>query len=643
MLKQMRSGTQSVILKFFLFGILMLATGGLVLMDYQGMFRGGYSGSTVATVDGEKMSDVEFDSLLQTAIRRQRMDQNEAYRSGYPAEYLQNEINQRILSKAVIDLGLYVDDVAAAKQIKAIIAPLVSQGMTEPQALQRVLDGLQVNEAMLLQSQKIDIGLNLLMRAISAGIKAPEQMAQDALKFRNEARRGEYFAVTPADAEKIAKPDEEELQKYYKEIASRYMLPEYRKLGVLALDPKTLLGTKKEVTEEEMKNWYSENKEVFEVSESRSISQLVVADEEVAKTLFAEAQKAKDLKTVADGAGKGKSTFVAASRYTESDIPVDIAETYKLTAGEVSAPVETSLGWIIAKVEEVLPAGIRPFDEVKDSVKEAIEAEAANNMAEALWERRNEIDEMIDGGNDLAAVAKKFGVTETAIDAIDATGKDQAGKAFDSAKVPAFEQALQSAFRQTRLNIPGQIIEAPTGELVLVEVREIIPAKEQDFKTVRAEVEKAWQADQHNKAIDRLAAKVLDKLKLGEDFGKVAKEFGKKVTRTEMIRRSDHKKAAEMEQGMFPALFSLDKIGEVTTVNGDGKTIILRLADRAIEKAEDPKEEEIQAMLNMLDHSVQKDILEQYRMSLMDKYSVKMNKELLREKYVPEDDGNGVN
>src|SRR5690606_36076137 len=99
MLKQMRSGTQSVILKFFLFGILMLATGGLVLMDYQGMFRSGYTGSTVASVDGDKITDAEFDCLLQTAIRRERMDQNEAYRSGYPAEYLQNEINQRILTK----------------------------------------------------------------------------------------------------------------------------------------------------------------------------------------------------------------------------------------------------------------------------------------------------------------------------------------------------------------------------------------------------------------------------------------------------------------------------------------------------------------------------------------------------------------
>lgn len=643
MLKQMRSGTQSVILKFFLFGILMLATGGLVLMDYQGMFRSGYTGSTVASVDGDKITDAEFDRLLQTAIRRERMDQNEAYRSGFPAEYLQNEINQRILTKAVIDLGLYVADAHAAKQIISIIEPLEKQGMSKEQALQRVLDGLQVSEAALLQSQKIDIGLNLLMRALSVGIKAPEQMAQDAIKFRSEARRGEYFALTPADAEKVAKPSEEELQKFYKGIANRYMLPEYRRFALLVLDPKTLLGAKKETTEEEMKAWYAENKEVFEVAESRSISQLVVEDEAVASKLYAEAQGGKDLKSVADGAGKGKSTYVAASRYTEAEIPVDIAEAYKLNAGEVAAPVKTALGWIIARVDEALPAGMRPYEEVKDSIKEAIEAESANNMAEALWERRNEIDEMIDGGNDLAAVSKKFGVAETAIDEIDATGKIPSGKAFDGSKIPAFEQVLQSAFRQQKLNIPGQIIEAPSGELVLFEVREVIPAKEQDFKTVRADVEKAWMQEQHGKAVDRLAAKVLDKLKLGEHFEKVAKEFGQKITRTEMIRRSDHAKASEMEKGMFPALFSLDKIGEVTTVNGEGKTYILRLADRRIEKPDDPKHEEVESMLNMLDHSVQKDILEQYRMSLMDKYKVKMNKELLREKYVPEENGDGIN
>lgn len=642
MLKQMRTGAQSAVIKFVLFGILMLATFGLVLMDYQGMFRGGYKASTVASVDGDKISAVEFETMLQGALRRQQMSREDAWRTGYPAQYLQNEINQRILVAAVNDLGLVVSDQAAAKQIKEALAPIVKMGVSEQQALQNVLMSYGINERTFVQTQKADIGLNLLMRALTAGIEAPAQMAEDALKFHGESRRGEYFAIAAADAGKVAKPSEDDLKKHYGEIARRYMLPEYRKLAVVALDAKALLGATGEITEEQMKAWYEENKDSLAVPETRSVSQLVAQDEAAANTLFAEAVKSKDLKAVAEGPGKGKAAFVPAASFTESDVPVDIADAFKADEGAVMAPVQTPLGWIVAKVEKVSPAGFRSYEDSKEDIRAAIAAEADNNAAEALYKRQNEIEDMIAGGKTLAEVAQAFGASETVIEKIDATGAQPGGKKFDAAGIPAFDKVLEAAFA-LKPNTPSQVIEAPTGEFVLAEAREIYPAEEQAFGTVRADVEKSWRAAQEGKLLDRKAAEILDKLKLGEDFEKTAAGLGKKITRTEMIRRSDHKKAAEMEKGMFPALFSLDKTGQVTAVSGEDKTYILRLAGRETGKAAAPDKEEIEALRNQLDHSVQKDILEQFRMSLMDKYNVKIYDEVLKEIYKPEGGEEAVN
>lgn len=61
MLKQMRSGAHSIVLKFMLFGLLLLAFVGLALMDYRGMLSGNYQTSNVATVDGEKITTLEFE------------------------------------------------------------------------------------------------------------------------------------------------------------------------------------------------------------------------------------------------------------------------------------------------------------------------------------------------------------------------------------------------------------------------------------------------------------------------------------------------------------------------------------------------------------------------------------------------------
>lgn len=636
MLKQMRSGAHSIVLKFLLFGLLLLAFVGLALMDYRGMLSGNYQASNVATIDGEKISSVEFEQLMQQALRRQKMSTEEAYKSGYPAQYLQNEINSRVLTKNVRDLGLIVSNEEAAKQLQVMLAPFTAQGLDKKTALQTMLYNMGISEGQLVESMKAQIGVETLMKSISTGIKAPPQMAQDALKYRSEARRAEYFTVTADEAGKAEQPDDKALEEYYKKISGRFMIPEARTLAVLVVDAKSL-GLSKDPTEEERKAWYEEHKDSYKVGERRVIAQLVVPKKEDADKLLAEAKTAKNLEALSKGAGKGISTYVRSGEYTEAETPTGLSDAFKAEKGAVVGPVETPLGFLIAQVEDVKPASVRSYDEVKADVADAMSA--ANDSGEALMKRADEIEDLIASGKGLEDIAQQMKLKLTTLEKV--TQNDLA-----VTKLPAADQIFAEGFKLSKGTI-SQRLDAPTGEFVIVEVRDVFPAQEQPIAKVHADVLKAWNAEKKSALLDQATSKILDRLKMGEDFDNVAKSLGKKVSRTEMVRRDEHAKAAAMMKGMFPALFALDKIGQVTAIGtaADGATI-LRLADRRIDDAKEPRKEDLEQLRNMLDHAVQKDLLEQYRMSLLAKYNVKIDNKVLDRISKPRDenaDDSGAN
>jgi len=628
MLSLMRSGTHSVVLKFFLFGLLLMATVGLAVMDYQGMFRNGAHSNKVADSKCATISTVEFDHLLQSAMRRENMKPEDAYRSGYPQTFLQQEMNSRLLTCAVRDLGLYVSDYSASKQLKTMLASFTKQGnMTQEEALQRLLYGLGLTENKLVESLKAQIGIENLMRALSAGAEAPQQMIDDAMKYRYEERRGEYFTLTADEAK--ATPTDEDLKKFYAGISKNYMVPERRTLAVLVLDRKTLGGSDKQATPEALKDWYTAHQADYSVPGKRSISQVIATDEATAKAVYDAASKSKDLKSAAASAGK-KANFIKAADYGENDLTVEAsAPAFKAKEGEVLAPVQTPLGFLVLKVEKIKAGGPRSFDDAKADVEKDFTA-ANSDDGDALYAKANEIDDMVAGGKSVADVAQSLGVPEKVLEKVDAKGMTVANAKAD-AGVPAFDKVISSGFTLTKGAV-SQLIEAPTGEFILVEARDVFPAAEQPLEKVKADITKAWQADQAATALDLKAGKVMERLKMGESFDTVASSLGKRVERSDMTARRE-KPDSKLPHGFVPALFTLDKIGQVTVVPSENSAIILRLADRAINIPQQQTKEDIESMRTMLDHSVQKDILEQYRLSLLRKYKVKFDNQTVEDMY----------
>lgn len=628
MLQAMRTGTRSVVVKAFIFGLLLVAMFGLVFMDVQGMFRSGVSNTTLVKIGREKISSAEFSQMVQSAIRNQRMTEAQAYAAGMHRELLDQEIKRRLFERAADDLGLIVGDKDAAPEVKAILAPLVSQGMTEQEALQRLLMAFNMSEGKFVSSVKQQIAVDKLTQALSSGARAPAQLINDALKYRYELRQGAYFTLSDADAAVKAAPSEDELKEHYKKISRIFTLPEYRSFSVLVLDKKSL-GLEGAIADDILKQYYEDNTAEFTDPETRKISQLVVTDEALAKEIFEKVKISKSLKKAGEEAGKGKANFVT-DTYSEQDMPVEFAAaSFKALKGDVLEPVKTALGWHILHIEDILPAATKPFEAVKDEIAKTISEDKA---ADVLYEHANKVDDLVAGGAKLAEVAAELKLQPVTFTKLDALGLDASGKK-TTTSFGAFDKLLKEVFTLGK-DEASQLVETPEGSFLIAEISDIVPAAEEPFEKVRAQVALNLTQERTSRLLDEKAAKIIERLQLGESFEKVAAEFGKKVERTDFLQR-DAEKIGNLPYGFLSALFALDKIGQATTVGGEGSLYIIRLAARKADAPKDKKKEDVDSLTSFLNRSLQNDILDQYRNALMAEYDVTVNTELLDQMFKP--------
>jgi peptidyl-prolyl cis-trans isomerase D len=633
MLKQMREGAKSVVLKTALFGLLLLAMAGLALMDVQGMFRRGVSSNTIVSFGREKLTAPEFDRLVQSTLREQRMKQSDAYRAGLPQQILRREIDSRLFAMAADDLGLQVDDALAAQQVKEILAPLVKKGLSEKAALQRVLQTYNLSEGQMVASLKEQLSTQQLLATITSGAYAPQQLVGDALKYRHEWRRGEYFTLTAGNGGDLKSPADEELKAYYDSIAGEYALPEYRTLAVLVLDKKSL-GDGAKISEDKLKQYYADNIADYKTPETRIISQVIAADEESAMTIYDAALKNKDLKKSAAAAGKDKGRYRKPGVFTEAAMPVELSKpAFAGKAGTALAPIKSTLGWHVLFIAKVTPAVAKPFDSVKADIEKEL---AQEQISEALYEGANKIDDEIAGGKTLSEVAQERNLHKAMLEKVDSRGMGQNGKKPDVA-LPLFDKAVAAGF-SLKKGAASQLIETPEGSFIIVSTEEIYPSEQQPFDKVRADVLARWKRNDLVKALAGKSAKIMERLKLGESFDGIARELDKPVQSTALMQRGTPAAKAKMDERLMTALFSLDRTGHATAVSGDGSVTILRLAERNIRAPQEASKEDAAAIEEILNRSLRQDLLEQYRMHLIAKYKVTINDKLMSEMYTPKDE-----
>lgn len=135
------------------------------------------------------------------------------------------------------------------------------------------------------------------------------------------------------------------------------------------------------ITDEEVANYYEENKAQFTTGSGAEMSHILVPTEEEAVSIRKEYEEGKDFAELAAQYGTDGTKETGGSlgfiEYASPDYDADfLAGAKDLGEGEVSQPVKTQFGYHLIKTDNITSEDVvTPLEEVKETIREALEQE----------------------------------------------------------------------------------------------------------------------------------------------------------------------------------------------------------------------------------------------------------------------------
>lgn len=248
-----------------------------------------------------------------------------------------------------------------------------------------------------------DVRRQLLFRRLhalaTAGVQVTDAELREQYKVDREKVKLDFVRVPASELEDEVQVTEEKLVEFHREQGERYRVPtrvRARYVAYRAAD----LAPEIELTEKDVTEWYETTtdsryvlperiraRHVFVAAAADGPADAREAARKKADEILAEIRGGADFAAVAkkrsdDGATAKDGGDLGIVQRGKLSPALETAA-WALAPGEVSEVVETPAGFEIVKLEEHLEAGLRPLDEVRAEVEQALRLERAFERARA--------------------------------------------------------------------------------------------------------------------------------------------------------------------------------------------------------------------------------------------------------------------
>lgn len=618
MLNALRRGASGLIAKL----LLSLLIVSFAVWGIADVFTG-YSRGAVATVGNAKISVTDFDRVLRTELdgfsaeAQRRVTLEDARKQGLDRLVLSKMIGQTALKEYAHNINLGLSQDRVVKNLFEDPGFAGPDGKFSRTGFNDLLSRLGMSESMFLALRLDDDLRQQFSSAVLAATVTPQAMVDINNAFSNETRDIEFFKIDAAKLINAPEPDDAKLQTYYNDHTSAFMTPEYRKFNVLVATTGEL---KKDVviTEDEVKIAYEAEKETYDTPEKRRVQQISFKDRATAEAARdALVKGGKNFMDVAKENG-AKESDVNLGLVTRSQlIDPKIAETaFKIERDAISDVVDGRFATVLIRVIEITPGRVSTYDETKDKVRDKLATAKATAL---LQEKVDLVEEGRNAGKTKKQIADEVKLRLIDVPAADTNGKNPAGAAV--LDIPTPERITRLVFRTD----PGTLaepVEIGSDGYGWVEVVSVEAPKEKPFDTVKAEVKAAVIDSERRRLVKELADKLVERLKSGEEFAKVAADAGGTPDKVEAVKRNLVPPGLTEEAIDIAFILPLGGAGSALTVDRSTR-VVMRIAK--ITPAGELPGADKDKLVGELRRGLQNDLLIAYVTSLQDRLGVAIN------------------
>ncbi len=360
------------------------------------------AGAEVARVDGQKITQAEWDTAHRRQVEqaRARMPDADAKLFDLPEvrrETLEQMIRDRVLFAAATRGHLSVSNERLMREIRSMpqLAALkrpdgsfdVEGYMAMVQASGQSADSF---EAGLRQ----DLSLRQVLTAIEGSATPAQAAAQASLEALLQQREVQVLRFASKDQTAGITPTEAELAAYHKAHEGEFRAPEQAQIEYVTLDIDSI-AARVSAPEAELRNSYEQNIARYTVAEERRASHILVAAAKDAPAEQRKLAKSKAEKLLADVRAAPGSFAEVAKKYSDDTLSApqggDLAfnrrdgfaaqsqadAVFAMKVGEISNVVESDFGYHIIRLDAVRGGDKKPFE----AVRAQIEAEVKKQLA----------------------------------------------------------------------------------------------------------------------------------------------------------------------------------------------------------------------------------------------------------------------
>ncbi|PAX09349.1 peptidylprolyl isomerase [Sphingomonas lenta] len=496
------------VVAFVVLGLIALA---FAATDITGLTPGGggVARNDVAEVGGQGIGAAELRQVAQSEVeavrtRQPTFDVQQYLAAGGLDQTLERLIGSLALFRFGEEQGMAVSKRSIDGEIASIPALRGPTGQFDQTLYESLLRERGLTDAQIRQ----DIARDLMARRLLAPTQGASQVSQQlALPYAAlllERRQGQIGFIPNSAAPAGPAPTPAEVQAFYQRNIPRYTVPERRVVRYAVVTPGQV-AARAQPTDAEIQQAYNADRARYAPTERRTITQVVVADQAGANALAARVRGGTSVADAARAAGLAATTQEELDRNAYVGIAGQAAAQAAFSAqeGAVIGPVRGPIGFIVARVDDVVQVPGRTLEQVRSEIVAAL---TQRKTADALAETQQAIDDALNDNATFDEIVTDRRLQPTTTPPLLASGINPEAPAQPD---PALGPVVQTAF-QVEADDPPQLV--PTGAdggFALVDVGQVVPAAPRPLAQIRDQVARDLVADRARQATRRIAAQVV--------------------------------------------------------------------------------------------------------------------------------------
>ena len=527
--------------------VLLLILGSFAMGDINSIKGAnfGLGSTTLAKTGDEEVSDRDITEAMDRALNQLRQQNPAATYADLAPQYNQiidSIIQARSLSAFAKDNGFVLSQRLVGAAIAQIPGTRGLDGKFSDAAYQQFLGQQRLTDEGLRRVLGQQIIQQMFLAPAAANARLAVGLAAPYASMLLEEREGE-LAIVPVGAFTAGlAPTDAQLSAYYATSKARYTVPEQRSLRIARFGQTQAVATPPST--QEIATYYGAHQADYGASETRVLSQAIVADAAAANALAGRARTgpfaaaAQPAGLSAADVSVGPQTL---AQFTELAGAKVASAVFAATArsGAIVGPIKSDLGYHVVRIDSITASAGKNLAAATPEIIAKLSVDKRKNALSDLVDRiQTEIE---DGGSFADVTARnRLAVVETPL--ITEQGKQLGNPAF---ALPAeLGGALKSGFELTADDKPVvETLPADAG-FALVSVGKTVASAPAPLAEIRARLAADWTTQQGLARAKLAAEAIAAKVAAGQSFAQAIAAAGVKLPPASPI----HARRAQLQQ-----------------------------------------------------------------------------------------------